>query len=428
MNTGFKEEPQWFTGVVEDINDPSEMGRIRVRCYGYHNPEKELELGGIPTEALPWAHVMMPINSASMSGIGQSATGVLQGSWVIGFFRDGDAMQDPFVIGTLPSMAGSQPAITKGFADPDGIYPRTDRLAQSDLSPASREVYGISQPYILKNDLRQENVETAVPPRVTTIQPDKEESYYERGTWNNRELDDIIAPEYPKNHVNETESGHILEVDDTPSFERLSRFHKSGTYEEIVANGDRTLTVFGDDYEVVIQNRNILIKGNLNLTVEGNMRTLVKKDYILEVEGDKTEYVKGNRKSKIGLNELIEVDQQRSINVAKDSTSRIGGSHKDDVVGDRTINITGNYSSLVNLNSKTVTNGDASYTTSGVTANGTFTISSEGNLTLVAGRPSENPSTITIDATDKIDMDAVSDIDIACPADVDINGGTINLN
>ena len=24
----------WFTGVVEDRNDPSQLGRVRVRCVG----------------------------------------------------------------------------------------------------------------------------------------------------------------------------------------------------------------------------------------------------------------------------------------------------------------------------------------------------------------------------------------------------------
>ena len=123
MKSGFKDQPAWFTGVVEDINDPSEMGRLKVRCFGYHTAEKDMKLGGIPTEALPWSHVMMPINGASMSGIGQSATGILQGSWVIGFFRDGEALQDPFVIGSLPSMSTTLPAITIGFNDPAGGYP-----------------------------------------------------------------------------------------------------------------------------------------------------------------------------------------------------------------------------------------------------------------------------------------------------------------
>ena len=43
----------WFIGVVEDRNDPLELGRVRVRCLGYHTDD----LSAIPTSSLPWAHV-----------------------------------------------------------------------------------------------------------------------------------------------------------------------------------------------------------------------------------------------------------------------------------------------------------------------------------------------------------------------------------
>ena len=29
----------WFTGVVEDRNDPSSLGRVRVRCVGFHTDD-----------------------------------------------------------------------------------------------------------------------------------------------------------------------------------------------------------------------------------------------------------------------------------------------------------------------------------------------------------------------------------------------------
>ena len=44
----------WFTGVVEDRNDPSKLGRVRVRCVGHHTDDKSK----IPTADLPWAHIM----------------------------------------------------------------------------------------------------------------------------------------------------------------------------------------------------------------------------------------------------------------------------------------------------------------------------------------------------------------------------------
>ena len=30
----------WFTGVVEDRNDPAQLGRVKVRCLGFHTESK----------------------------------------------------------------------------------------------------------------------------------------------------------------------------------------------------------------------------------------------------------------------------------------------------------------------------------------------------------------------------------------------------
>ena len=41
----------WFTGVVEDRDDPDKLGRVRVRCVGYHTDD----VNKIPTADLPWS-------------------------------------------------------------------------------------------------------------------------------------------------------------------------------------------------------------------------------------------------------------------------------------------------------------------------------------------------------------------------------------
>ena len=84
---------QVYTGVVEDINDPLMMGRVRVRVFGLHTDDTNL----IKTEDLPWAQVGKPTDSASISGIGTAPHGLLQGSWVKVVFEDQD-QQYPFVL------------------------------------------------------------------------------------------------------------------------------------------------------------------------------------------------------------------------------------------------------------------------------------------------------------------------------------------
>ena len=114
----------WYTGVVECVNDPLQLGRVQVRCMGYHTPDLSL----IPSADLPWAHIILPTTSASISGIGISHA-MTAGTWVFGFFRDNE-LQDPVIIGTIPgdaaisgfdNNAGTTPKI--GFQDPMGTYP-----------------------------------------------------------------------------------------------------------------------------------------------------------------------------------------------------------------------------------------------------------------------------------------------------------------
>lgn len=413
--TGFKHYSAFFTGVVEDINDPAEMGRVRVRCFGYHTELKS----ELPTDALPWSHVMMPITSASISGVGQSPTGVKQGSWVVGFFRDGAGLQDPFILGTLPSASTEYPNSKNGFSDPSTEYPRNDFVDTDEVDnprPA-RSIHSEYEPYTSKNANRQESVDTATPPRVTTIAPDKADAYYKEQKWSNHPLTEMIAPEYPHNHVHESSSGHIIEVDDTAGKERLSRFHKSGTYEEIVASGDRMITVVGDEYEVTLGSKNMLVKGAVNLTIDGDMRTLVKGNYHLEVEGSKTEYIKGERISKVGQNELLEIDQEYSLNVSENYSERIGGDEKRILQGNLDTNIAGS--------STTTTVGARSTTLMGLdseTIVGDRTIGCTGNLTITC------TGTMKIDTEADLDIDAVSNIVMTTPANIDVDGARIDLN
>jgi len=85
----------WFIGEVRDVSDPNKSNRVRVLPFGYYDST-------IEKEHLPWATVMMPNTYASMQGIGGNHQ-LMVGSWVIGFFRDGNSAQDPVIMGTFAS-------------------------------------------------------------------------------------------------------------------------------------------------------------------------------------------------------------------------------------------------------------------------------------------------------------------------------------
>ena len=193
----------WFHGVVEDIMDPLKMGRVRVRCFGYHIDNRN----AIPTSRLPWALCLLPNTSASIAGTGQSAVGILPGTWVIGFFRDGPSAQDPIIIGTVASSTKVKPNATYGFTDPTGTNPTR-----------------------LGNDIPSE-VTTGTAPSKTALLAKYSLSV-------NPTPNAYIAPQYPYNQVIHTRAGHVIEYDDTPGSERLSFMHKSGAFIEIDPSGN----------------------------------------------------------------------------------------------------------------------------------------------------------------------------------------------
>ena len=92
----------WFTGEVEDVQDPKKMNRVRVRCHGYYGNADE-----VATTDLPWATVMMPSTSQSSKGFGRTHE-LEVGSWVIGFFRDGSSAQDPLVMGSIATSTADE--------------------------------------------------------------------------------------------------------------------------------------------------------------------------------------------------------------------------------------------------------------------------------------------------------------------------------
>lgn len=221
----------WFMGVVEDIFDPEEMNRVKVRCFNYHTENKAI----ISTDDLPWATVMMPTTASGTSGIGSSPHGLLQGSWVVGFFKDGKSAQDPVIMGSIASMSTAA-ATDAGFNDPTGDYPLEEYLNEPDVNKLARG----------------ENIYAHTP---------------------DSEIGEPASPYaavYPKNHVYATESGHVKEYDDTPEAERIREYHKSGTFYEVGPDGDIITHIVRDKYTVIHRNDSIHVSGDVRMIVDGN--------------------------------------------------------------------------------------------------------------------------------------------------------------
>jgi hypothetical protein len=213
----------WWFGVVEDRDDPMQLGRVRVRVHNFHTEDQST----LPTNDLQWATVLQQITSAASGGVGQSPTGIAVGSTVFGFFADAKEHQIPIVMGTLA---------------------------------------GIPQDHDVSSLARGTNTIT-----IDKVGPEPDQAY---------------AAKYPYNKVQQTESGHIIEVDDTPSNERLRTYHKSGTYSEINSVGQRVDKIIGDNFEIDVKNKTLYVGGGFDIHVVG--------DTNIKVDGNLSANVGGN--------------------------------------------------------------------------------------------------------------------------------------
>ena len=267
----------WFAGVVEDRADPLKLGRVRVRCLGYHTEDREQ----LPTTDLPWAHPLLPITSSGVSGIGQTPLGLVEGSWVIGFFRDADTKQDAVILGALPGKPTTSGAVNAaeglGFSDPNGVYPRVQTegstAAQHDVNRLARNDADDSSITLeARKALRAANY-TNIP--TATIQA-VFDTASEGDIWSLPE--NTYAAQYPYNHVYETESGHLLEFDDTPDKERILLYHHSGTETEITAAGTKNEVNKDSTYTITEKNNKVYIKGDSDVTLGGRHKVIINAD------------------------------------------------------------------------------------------------------------------------------------------------------
>ena len=75
---------------------------------------------------------------------------------------------------------------------------------------------------------------------------------------------------YPFNKVHHTESGHMIEMDDSVGGERLAVSHRSGTFYEIHKDGSEVHRVVNDNYTVICKDDNVYIGGKCKVKILGD--------------------------------------------------------------------------------------------------------------------------------------------------------------
>ena len=396
-----KEGFVWWQGVVEARHDPLYLGRCKVRVLGWHSENKN----DMPTEGLPWAYPVAPITSASQTGVGTTPLGPVEGTWVVGFYRDGEAGQEPMFFGTIGGIPeldakginnDGTPTGGQGFLDP--------RREEGDLPPGTDVGHPEFEDEIGPRDLAYNPVSDLVPREPATIihdsNPDPSENpshveissdvsangsivrsiigqtgpaaprppftvkvveqpvrstYPDTGLANTklsttRQLDYLKEPTtnrlarglrgntdssdpkvsvivfekmqnrkagqidiptadnkkwsepkipwaalYPYNHVHQTESGHIIEMDDTPNQERLHWYHRTGTFTEIHPVGVKVDKIVNNYYNIILGARYTHIEASDYTTVDGSQENYVIGNRIDKIQGDYNVAVKSGR-------------------------------------------------------------------------------------------------------------------------------------
>ena len=319
----------WWIGVVENRLDPLDCGRCQVRIKGLHSSLKT----DIPTEALPWAQPMFPVNQSF-----STPTSLVEGDMVCGFFMDGDSAQFPIIFGKFHGIPEDEPNPNTGFNDPRTVdqlksAPRKPKSITFDTSGKGVNINdntsGSAYPDILNEPTidrlaRNESIDKTVVKSkrdsVVTVHDAK------GGTWD--EPKTPYNAMYPYNHVLASESGHYLEFDDTPGAERVHLYHRSGSFTEIHPNGTKVDKITKNKYTIVMGEDDIFVMGDCSITVQGNAKVYVQKDCTLKVDGNMDQTigkdlninVTGNMTTKIGGNIITDVEgniTQTSIAITK---------------------------------------------------------------------------------------------------------------
>ena len=295
MDTLGIKEPLWFVGVVENVYDPIQEGRVQVRAFGIHGLNTE-----VPRESLPWAVCV----KGDYNGSGGALPEV--NDFVLGMFIDGREAQQPVIMGTIPTKYGREINPERhgwGVVDEenlDAVAPSTrpENWGQPQISRLARGE-NIEETYVLDQEMG----------RITEIRSATGQGQ-EAKTW--EEPPSAYDAQYPHNRVIETPGGSI-ELDSTPRSERIMIRHKSGSYIQIDSNGVTTIKSEDDKYEINAQGKNVYVGGKCNVTIMGDSYVYVDGNKVEEVNGDYQQIVHGNHLLSVGGQSNIIASEQVQI-------------------------------------------------------------------------------------------------------------------
>lgn len=224
---------------------------------------------------------------------------------------------------------------TKGFKDPNSVYPHRSSVNKPDTNPLAT---GVNSPQIGKSPKsssgNRETLSAGASPAARNASRKREVQTAGRNgvTW--AQPESPYNAQYPFNKVFGSEAGHAMEIDDTPGSERLNWAHRSGTFDEIGPDGTKVTKIVGDGYTILDKNGYILIEGIANIHVAGNCNVIIMSDTNLTMHG------------KVSMDFHNDVDVniagRLALSVGDGIYARNGGSMSLENIGDIDIDAKGN--------------------------------------------------------------------------------------
>lgn len=212
-----------YRAIVENNLDPEMLAKVQVRISGIHSDSQERDFEGSTTTDLPWAEVIGGTDFGLINGVGTSS--VLQVGTLVWLLLEDDDPNRPIIIGVIKGISNGESDINKNARG------QTSRAISTKNSGAGGLVSAQG------------------------------------------------ASVYPENHVIESASGHMIELDDSPGQERVQIIDKNGNYSEMNLSAyidkavkDKINVVMGELKEHIVGKTTIQSDSDVTWNITGNLK------------------------------------------------------------------------------------------------------------------------------------------------------------
>lgn len=260
-------------GVVEDVQDPEQLNRVRIRLPLHGSPTDT------PTSSLPWSKILAPgmgVGPQQGTTGGQAGLSVNKGATVMTLVNH-DNHEDMTILGAVPTNAAGKGIVGASAAGQSS-------MALGGLGGGSTG--GRFEP---ATDASKAVLNQAPPAFPQT------------------------KGKYPDTHVNVSKSGIRSVLHDVPGEAYQATVHPTGTFTEMQADGNYVTYTTKDRKEAVDGQYTLFSEKDMVIATNGNLQIKVKGNILIETESSKIEAIRGFSESYVGIYDRTYVNQNHEI-------------------------------------------------------------------------------------------------------------------